>query len=486
MAANLNNSQSLLAGVGRVNITPSLGVDLMGTSRRWAPAKGVHQELYATCLVLSTGAASIALVDTDLLAIPNPTAREWRERIGAVIGAEAGHVLLACTHNHTGPATSPHMPKIGGEQTRFRPEELTYIDHLGYKLESAAKIAMANLQPARLAAGVGRVNMTVNRREEFEDGQTLIGRNFDRPIDSDVGVLRVDTEAGQPLAAVINFTSHPTITPRCELISPDFPGATRHMFEEITGAIPLYFTGAAGDIVPLKNYLDEPYKAELLGRQLGCEAAHAYYGLNPQPTETKRTFLWSVSKLCIYEDIPVERPPITHFGAATRQLELDLQPPPSLAEAEQILAEKRSRIRELKATAADRATLNPAIYQELWARKLVDSLKDGTIRRTAQAEIQAIRLDDIALVAVPGEAFVKMALLVKEKSPFKHTFFIAYANGAIGYIPMREDYPKGGYEVTDAFKGYGYPAALAPGSAERIVDTCLELLHELAQTEQPE
>lgn len=45
----------LLAGVGRANITPPVGVDLMGISRRLQPSNGIHQDLYATCLVLSNG-----------------------------------------------------------------------------------------------------------------------------------------------------------------------------------------------------------------------------------------------------------------------------------------------------------------------------------------------------------------------------------------------------------------------------------------------
>ena len=474
-------STQLFAGVGRVNITPPVGVDLMGTSRRWAPANGIHQALYATCLVLSTGDDSIALIDCDLLSIPNPTSAEWRERVGSVIGTGGSHVLLACTHTHHGPVTSLHMPKIGGDQTQFREEELTYITNLRFKLESAARLAVSNLKPARLAAGSGRSDLTVNRREESADGRIIIGRNYERPKDPEVKVLRVDTDDGAPLAAVINFTSHPVFSATLSrLISSDFYGTTRDVVEQLTGATPLYFNGAAGDITALDYLYNDTDVVENVGRQLGCEAARVYFGLNTQPTEPTIEFEQSVSRLKLYRYTPIDRPPISHFKVKNRHLELELQPLPSIAEAEASLAETRKTLQELRAKNERNGVINPFIYQELWAKKLVDDLRAGNARRTTDAEIQAIRLDDIVLVAVPGEAFVKMALLVKEKSPFKHTFFIAYANGAIGYIPMREDYPKGGYEVKNAFKGYGYPAALVPGSAELIVETCLEILNELA------
>lgn len=475
-------SMQLFAGIGRANITPPVGVDLVGTSRRWRPSSGIHQDLHATCLVLSTDNEKLALVDCDLLAIPDPTAGELRRRLGQVMGVPANHVLLGCTHTHQAPPTSPHMPKIGGDQTQLRDVEQAYLANLGYQLESAAHLAMLNLTPARLAAGSGQIDIVINRREQLEDGEVIVGRNIDRPRDPEVGVLRVDTLDGTPLAAVINFACHPvTIGPQaCHLISPDFPGSVRRVIEDLTGATALYFTGAAGDIMPLRVVQPDPTVAEIVGCQVGCEAVRVFLGLSSQPTETRRIVLQSLSKYSFYEEVPIQQPPITHFGVVTRQLELDLQPLPSVEEAEHVLEEQRRHIRQLQANDAARDELNPVISQELWARKLVETLRAGTAPRTMRAEIQAIRLNDVALVAVPGEPFVEIGLAVKNRSPIKHTFFIGYANGSIGYIPMREDYALGGYEVEIAYKGYGFPSALAPGTAELVVETCLDLLRELA------
>ncbi|MCZ7568826.1 MAG: neutral/alkaline non-lysosomal ceramidase N-terminal domain-containing protein [Ardenticatenaceae bacterium] len=469
------------AGVGRSNITPTGGVDLVGTSRRSQPSVGIHQELLATCLVLAADETRVALVDCDLLAIPDPTAREWRERIGRVIGAPAEHVLLGCTHTHHAPPTSPHMPKIGGDQTRLSDLEQAYFVNLGYQLENAARLAVERLVPARFAAGRGQIALNVNRREQLDDGQVVLGRNFDAPCDHEVAVLRVDTLDGTPLAAVVTYATHPLLHPMIRLISPDLAGSARKVLEKVTGATALYFTGAAGNVFGLKALTTDLRVAESVGGQLGAEAARVFLALETQPSEPRVTFLQSVSTLKVYESVPVERDAITHFGAATRRLRLALQPLPSLAEAEEVLRERSERIEALRATGASPDDINPAIYQELWARKLVESIRTGTAPTSVEAEIQAIRLDDVAFVAVPGEAFVEMGLAVKAGSPLRHTFFVAYANGALGYIPTRDAYPLGGYEVVDAYKGYGFPAALAPGAAETIVETCLELLGELVR-----
>lgn len=474
---------SLLAGVGRAVITPPVGVDLMGTSRRSRPSNGVHQDLHVTCLVLSIEDEALALLDCDLLAIPTLTADEFRDRVGVIIGQSADHVLLACTHTHNGPVTSPHMPKIGGDQTRLRDVETAYVTGLGYQIESAVSQAVSRLRPARLVAGKGILDIIVNRREQLEDGQVVIGRNWHGPRDPELGVLRVDAEEGTPLAAIVNFATHPGIGPGCLLISPDVAGSARQTLENLVGAPALYFTGAAANVMLLRTLQREPNGAEIVGRQIGCEAAAVFLGLNSRPTETQWTFVQSVSRLKVYEEVPTQRPPITHFRVATRQLDLNLQPLPSPADAEATLRAKQARVWQLQGEGVGQDELNPAIYQEIWARKLVEGLRAGATPQKVRAEIQAIRLDDIAVVAVPGEPFVEIGLAVKAHSPFKHTFFIGYANGTIGYIPTREAYPLGGYEVVDAFKGYGFPSALAPGAAELIIEACLDLLHQLTHLE---
>lgn len=472
-------ASNLLAGVGRVNITPPLGVDIMGTSRRWQHAQGIHEDLLATCLVLRAEAICVVLVSCDLLVIPDPTAQEWRTRIAQIVGTEPGCVLLGCTHTHNGPATSPHMPKIGGDQTGLNAAEHAYIAHLGHQLESAAFVATSALKPARLAAGVGKADLNINRREMLPDGRTVIGRNIDGPCDEDVSVLRVDTEDGAPLAAVVTYTSHPVISPHSHLISPDFVGSTRRVVEQLTGAPLLFFTGAAGNINN-RNYLETDLRiVERVGRQLGCEAARVFLGLKPQPTEVRPDFIQSVSSLKIYPEVPVDEPAIRCMTVANADLQLDLEPLPTVEEAEQIAAEKQRIVTKLTEEGAEKTAINPAIYQWLWAQSTLNRMRTGAAPTSIHAEIQVMRINDIALVAVPGEAFVEIALQVKAQSPAVTTIFVGYANGAIGYIPMREDYPRGGYEVREAHKGYGLPSALARGSAEQIVDTCLRLLREL-------
>ena len=76
--------------------------------------------------------------------------------------------------------------------------------------------------------------------------------------------------------------------------------------------------------------------------------------------------------------------------------------------------------------------------------------------------MQALRLNDAVLVGAPGEVFVEIGLEVKDKSPLSNTFFVAYTNGCVSYIPVPEAYREGGYEVSRAYIGYRLPAPVSP------------------------
>jgi hypothetical protein len=63
------------------------------------------------------------------------------------------------------------------------------------------------------------------------------------------------------------------------------------------------------------------------------------------------------------------------------------------------------------------------------------------------AEVQAIRVGDLALVTAPGEMFAEIVTRMEKNSPFRHTIVVAHANDAIGYIFTDKAAFEGGYEV---------------------------------------
>ena len=91
--------------------------------------------------------------------------------------------------------------------------------------------------------------------------------------------------------------------------------------------------------------------------------------------------------------------------------------------------------------------------------------------------LQALRIGDLGICAVPCEVFVEIGLELRKKSPLKQTFTIELANGYNGYLPTPDQHKLGGYETWRARSSY-----LEPDASPKIVRTLGELLGKVAKT----
>ena len=81
----------------------------------------------------------------------------------------------------------------------------------------------------------------------------------------------------------------------------------------------------------------------------------------------------------------------------------------------------------------------------------------------------------LPLLFLPGEIFASTALAIRAEQPVRPTpFVLSLSDGNPGYIPARDDYPAGGYEVAEAHRYYGLPAAFAAGGAETLAAAVLQ------------
>jgi hypothetical protein len=60
--------------------------------------------------------------------------------------------------------------------------------------------------------------------------------------------------------------------------------------------------------------------------------------------------------------------------------------------------------------------------------------------------VRFLRIGDAVLWGSPVELFCEIAIRVRNESPFRHTFFLGYSNGWLGYLPTAEAFRQGGYE----------------------------------------
>ena len=473
----------LTAGVARVDITPPLGFRMQGIVRRTEGATGVESPLSATVLVLADAGTKIAIFDCDLLGFDLPLVAEIRATIAERLATEPHCIALGCTHTHNGPCTIRHV--LGGPHDIGCPDEQreaqeAYIAHLIDQLGDAAQMADDRRQSARCAAGRGEAAAAVNREEKNDDGRILVGRNPQGTVDHSVDVLRVDDLQGQPIAVLVGYAAHPVVMGFDSLsFSPDYPGTVRRIVEDVTGATCLFLTGAAGNQATWSFLQGDWGEKERMGGLVGCEAARIFFAIETRPHEVVREVEASLSDLALYRKEFIDGPGHRHLQAATGRVEVPLQSLPSLAAAEARLAEASEALQALQRADAAMARIYPAQLVERWAKGVLEKVASGIERESLCFDIVGFRLDDFALMGMPGEPFVEIGLAVKTRSKAGHTMFAGYCNGSLAYWPTAQTVAEGGMAVSSSLQTYNISAAPVAQTADIILQGFDGVLREL-------
>ena len=428
---------TLHIGVARVDITPPVGIPMVGFAGR-GPSIAVHDPLTATVLTLADGDDQAVLICTDLLQPQAETVATFRRAIAATTGIAPDRILLHSAHNHFGPDV---------DRAENAPMVDAYRANLEHLLAGAAFQALHDQRPVRMGIAWGASGIGINRREKKPDGRIVLGHNPDGPIDRQVGVVRFADPEGQPLATLVNFPCHPVCqSGQMRALSADFPGRMRQVVETLTHAPCLFLQGACGDINPIiMEHAYEP--ARTLGTRLGCEVVKVWETIEPGEASGIQVTSNTVSL------------PRYSFGSA--------------ANAAQLHDELERELKQLTEQESSAGHIEWAQRRLQRVTQAVDSWTSGDSQPPIDAELQALRLGELGIATAPGEIFNEIAQAIKASSPFSHTFFAGYANGSIGYVPVPAAYPEGGYEVTHACQ-------VDPEAAGLIETGCLELLQSLA------
>jgi hypothetical protein len=161
---------ALKGGCAKVEITPPLGVTLIGSYGK--PSDAVMDDLYAKAMVLAT-AATVAIVAADLLYTP---LEEITDPVRTIIHEELGipkqNIMVCATHTHSGPEvfTRSKLPP----KSRVPVSDLarSYLQVLVRKMADAVLMAHQNLREVRIGTAVGEVpEVLFNRRPVAKDGR---------------------------------------------------------------------------------------------------------------------------------------------------------------------------------------------------------------------------------------------------------------------------------------------------------------------------
>jgi len=430
-------NQTFVLGTGRCTITPPLGTPLYGYSNR-REAVSVNDDLHVTVAAVGYGKASAALVNDDLCSVPATLAAELQGIISEKTGISRDHIILSCTHTHSGPCLTT-IPGWGDADT-------DYIENkfIPATLE-ALQEAIERVVPVRMGVGTTQSDVGINRRELNRAGEVLLGQNPYGLYDPTMTVLSFIAEDGTTVANIVHYGCHGTSAGIDPIITRDWPGYMVDRMEEITGATTLFFNGAEGDVGPRlsngKTTGDISHTREL-GARAATDAVRAYRTIKEYNEVSFRVAVDTIA-------IPYRK------MASLESLRADAEAfgdPTGL-----------TGFYKLK-------------YKTLTER--IRLLESGETLETHRYSPQTLfAFNSVVLVPFPYEMFVEITRRLRVYSPFQHTLSICNTNGAYAYLPSRDQICRGGYEVMQFLDRNPY--ALVDDADDHIINENLRIMEKL-------
>jgi neutral/alkaline ceramidase-like enzyme len=381
---------SLRASAVKVDITPSSSKWLAGYPAR--QSTGVHDRLFHRIAALDDGATQFFLVSSDLCLFAPSVYDQFTTQLKRETGIDPLQVWWTVTHTHSAPEVGPHgLAKLMMPERYTHAPDQEYTASVVRALLDGIREARTKLAPARLAVGTGYSAANINRRARDTQGRISLGLNPDGPADRQIALLRLERADGTPIALVANYSMHGTaLGQQNKLISGDAPGTVANYVEEKLHAPMLFINGAAGNMAPIYT-VQENFRAAHIDEFNVLLGDRILSGNRALTAATSEVRLRPGQKF-------VETPRREGFG---------------------------------------------------WD----DSL--GNYLTAAPGEAGIIRFpvrfliinDDLAIWSAPVELFCEISMDIRNRSPYRHTFYFGYANGWLGYLATRKAFAEGGYET---------------------------------------
>lgn len=413
-------------GVCKVDITPPVGIDFVGYHRETG-INNIEEHIYGTIFVFEKDEMKTVFISIDNIGMLVEDTTMIRERIASRIQVPFERITVVYTHTHSGPETVGDDPLVRSYKTL-----------LVNNVVQGAITANNNLRSCEVGWGVTTGEIGVNRRERTSDGKVKMGTNVEGVVDKRIGVLAIRDAETKELCGIIVFcTAHPNaLKGDSDVLSADYPGMTREILEKIINCPVIIVQGAAGNV-------NAKYRGS---REALKQMAYTLSGhvLTMLPTVTYS--------------------PIVNVRTISSMVQMKLKDIPEIDE-----------IRSMAQLAGKQWGVNT----DEWLTIVLEKYKQGIWQLRMDLEVQLFQVNDGTFSGIPMEPFSETALEMKERLQNDLVFFGGYTNGYIGYLPTKEEFAYGGYEVELNPIVYGTVTNLLMPPEENTVDVIVQKVIEL-------
>jgi putative membrane-bound dehydrogenase-like protein len=448
-AANVKSG--IQAGAAMVDITPTIFPVIVNGMMEERTATGAHDALMSRALVLDDGKTRIGIIVVDSLMLTREMLDLVKSDASQQTGIPVDRMLISSTHTHSAPSAMPCLgSRTDPEYAAFLPQQIVRSIVQANERRIPVQIGWAVTTADRhnhcrrwifrsdrrtMTDPFGQHNVLAHMHPGYES-PNHIGPSG--PADTDLTLLSIQTTDGKPLAVLANFAMHYFGSP---LVSGDFCGRF----------------------------------GQVLAKQIGADTGQpSFVGIMSQGTSGDSMW-FDYSRPANKATLDNYTQQVAEIAAAAYRT-ISYRSDLTLAMAEATL--------KLKRRVPDEARLQ-------WARELTTQVGDRLPRGlpevyafeqlrlhenpTAELKLQAIRIGDFGITAIPNEVFGITGIKLKNRSPLPTTINIELANGAEGYIPPPEQHRLGGYTTWPARS-----AGLEVQAEPQIVEMLTQLLEQAA------
>ncbi len=410
-------------GVARIDITPDYLIRLSGYASRKGESDGVTQPVWAKALAVGSDQEHPGvLITVDSCGVPASVRDEVVKRLHDKKGIASDHIAICATHTHSAPWLNGYLKNLfsGPIPADQQKQVERYTRETTDAIVQVALHALADRQPSKLSRGNGSAGFAANRRPGGG------------PVDHELPVLVVTTPQGKLRAVFATYACHgTTLGGDFNQICGDWPGYAAEFLEtKHPGAVVLISLGCAADANP------NPRPGLNFAKQHGQEICNAV-------------------DLVLTNALSAVTGPLR---CGEKQIQLPLAALPSRA-AWEALAQDTNYIgkhAQLNLARLDRGEKLPTQIPYL---------------------VQAWSFDSsLTMVFLSGEVVVDYTLRLRRELDASRLWINAYANDVPCYIPSERILKEGGYEGGGAMIFYDWPAPLAPGVENLIVETVHQLV----------
>ncbi len=442
------------AGAAAVDISPRTLPAIRNGGFLQATSERVDDPLHARCLVLADGNETIAIAIVDSCMFPTDVCDAIKLGVEKRCGIPTNRILVSATHTHTAPSVMSYCLGTGRDES--------YTEFVVPRVVSGIVAAFENLQPAKIGwTSVSVPELTNCRRwitRKDRVGKDPFGARTVRammhpgylnpdyvcpagPIDPELSVISVVTvDKDRPLCILANYSMH---------YFGGGAGFSADYFGEVAAALESKFTHEDADFVGI------------MSQGTSGDLHWMNYARPKRPLSRSEYATQVCQQISLAQQQIQHRRDVT-LAMAESRFRLNRRLPDS------------ERLAWAKPINEQRGDQPPRNQVEVYAQQAawIDQNRD------AEVVLQAVRIGELAITAMPNEVYGITGLKLKQQSPLPNTFNLELANGAEGYIPPPEQHRFGGYTTWPARS-----AGLEEQAEPKIVEAVLSLLE--AVTEKP-